>query len=388
MNKSEMLNLLICCVSLASCSTQVAVESSHVSSSSICVDDSGTHPAAASFFSKHDGGYVYIWRNQCGAVRCYFDWETFGDPGFKLSLGVPAYSTYLSCTLEEMRSVLAETSYFKRGLYIGVFEIPYVLGDGITEQIANDPYPYICNDKSVYEKLGLDYCYDIAESYGYFDLFAADYLADKNSVNKEELNRFTPLCFKDYVVVTSTSENHIFRFDGETMISHERKGFVFFDATKKDESIGGSFENMIGALGCPDYVSEDGASVDYIDNQYVYRYWLNDNGGNVSVARVEQLSRYKAIHDNRPEKKLPASIAKETHDYMTIAKMIRKLGKPTARVKTSGNLMYAYTLDDGTALTFNTYSVGLTYERNGDTCAFSFALRDEALLESYGYATD
>ena len=128
--------------------------------------------------------------------------------------------------------------------------------------------------------------------------------------------------------------------------------------------------------------------MDYIDNQYVYRYWLNDNGGNVSVARVEQLSRYKAIHDNRPEKKLPASIAKETHDYMTIAKMIRKLGKPTARVKTSGNLMYAYTLDDGTALTFNTYSVGLTYERNGDTCAFSFALRDEALLESYGYATD
>ena len=68
--------------------------------------------------------------------------------------------------------------------------------------------------------------------------------------------------------------------------------------------------------------------------------------------------------------------------------MIRKLGKPTARVKSSGNLLYAYNLDDGTALIFSTYSAGLTYERNGDICAFSFALRDEALLESYGYATD
>ena len=364
------------------------------SSLSVCTDESETHASAVSEFMKIDGWYVYVWRNQCGSARCYFDSHTFGDRGFEVTLGLPYRESkgvsYLSCTLDEMKEVLLSKTNVEHKPFICVFEIPFELEEDTTSKIESNPYPYICNDRSVYEQLGIGYCYEIASSLGYVERHAADSLDSIQNVSRAALEKFTPLKVGDYVIATSTKKNHIFRFNGDVMLSHDSRDFTFFNEDLKESVVGGSLENMIEKLGCPDYVnSADRLEVDYIHNYKVYRYTLERRGTLLYVRSFLECGYYaSAIHDHLPDKKLPSSIVAELSLQTSVYRMIRKYGKPTARLKSSGVNLFAYHLADGGALCFPTFSGGLNFEKDNDLCVFSFFSLSESELSGYTYVID
>ena len=385
---------LISIALLSACSSDQSFSSSQAPLSSVCVDDVSTRPEAISEFKKQNGGYLYVWRNACGAPRCYLDAETFGDYGFELSLGKKTHissegTVYLSCTLEEMSSVLPETRYYQNGVYIGVFEIPFELGEGVTERIAANPYPYICKDKAIYERLGIGYCYEIAKTLGYVDRPSFDVLKVGKTVDADTLKEFVPLVLGDYAVATSDEDNLIFKSSSSDFVLQEKKSLSFFDEKKKDDVIGHSFEQMVETLGCPDYVnSGDGFQVDYLYKNDAFRYTLGERGNALTVLSLEKMDYAKAIHDHEPEKIAPISITQEVKEYMPIWKLVRRFGKPTGRLSGSSANFYVYHLDAGKLLYFKTLSSGLDYEKNTDIACFQVRVVSEEDVSGQRYVID
>lgn len=362
MNSKKAILFSVALFSLVSCGNHVVGSSQK--SDNVCSEVFVTPENANSVFAG-DKDDIYCWKTECGSIRCA-RWIRNADGKWPELKTFQYFQEGMSTSLNEMAGFIAEREEYSARSYY-VFMLPSTMDEEQYLAFKNCPYAYICQEQVVYEGLGLLEQYDKSKKYGL--IHESDYyLFNAGSINDRRDILLSDAVFIDqYAIITRGATNYIFTFDGNVVVEHIDIPFVMFDSSAVDKTVGLSLSGLVEKIGAPSFLSNEGeTALDYVCSETVYRFSLVKSEGQLIVSSVERMGFWAAFVGKQKDRIFSTELLSRLPSTPSAASLVRILGKPSLKGRTSGVPYYVYRLDDNSYLSAGFLMYPLGFDGSSD----------------------